>query len=426
MYGPVSAFLLLLAWVGLALEVDPVPTWFYVFAWYPTLGFLDAVSAPATGGPLLHRRRSLLVSMLLWSPVIWLVFEAANFRLQNWYYVLLPRHGPERWSGIVLSFATVVPALVLMERSLKRWGLWTQVRGLEITSVEKYLNASLLLGIGTGLLSLTIPKVFFPLIWGASLLITEPLVYRRLPGASLYRDLEEGRWGRVGRLMLGGLMIGLIWETYNYWAHGKWIYTVPWLEDLKLFEMPPFGFLGFPIFALEAWSLYHALCSLGVAVPVTEPASIQRRRLLAAAPAALAFSVVVLVGMERLTISSVAPRLEDLPGVNRTLARELRSSGLETVSDLAASSPERLESVGVPAATALHHIAKVATTRGIGARHALRLRDLGILDVCHLADEDPEQLHRSLTLNRPGSRPSAAEVRVWVRAAKSRCASGGT
>src|SRR2546426_2289069 len=61
--------------------------------------------------------------MLWWSAVIWFLFEALNFRLQDWYYVFLPDHRVERWLGITLSLATVVPAVLLPARLLEYLGV---------------------------------------------------------------------------------------------------------------------------------------------------------------------------------------------------------------------------------------------------------------------------------------------------------------
>src|SRR2546426_4204693 len=105
------------ALVLLRLDVPPVPTWFYVFAWYPTLVILDALVARLGGTSVLARPRE-LGGMLWWSAVIWFLFEALNFRLQDWYYVFLPDHRAERWLGITLSLATVVPAVLLPARLL--------------------------------------------------------------------------------------------------------------------------------------------------------------------------------------------------------------------------------------------------------------------------------------------------------------------
>jgi len=47
-----------------------------------------------------------------------------------------------------------------------------------------------------------------------------------------------------------------LWEFWNYWARTKWIYSVPILERFKVFEMPVAGYLGFPAFALECFTMY--------------------------------------------------------------------------------------------------------------------------------------------------------------------------
>src|SRR5206468_1825377 len=79
------------------------------------------------------------------------------------------------------------------------------------------------------------------------------------PERSLFADIAAGSWGRIARLMAAGLCAGALWESFNAAARAKWIYTVPFLEHMKIFEMPPIGFLGFTFFALEVWSLYHLL-----------------------------------------------------------------------------------------------------------------------------------------------------------------------
>jgi hypothetical protein len=53
-----------------------------------------------------------------------------------------------------------------------------------------------------------------------------------------------------------GIVCGLLWECWNYWAHTKWVYTVPVPPHVKLFEMPLAGYLGFPAFAVECFVMY--------------------------------------------------------------------------------------------------------------------------------------------------------------------------
>jgi hypothetical protein len=416
----VSLTLMAGAWVLLIAGVDPVPTWFYVFAWYPTLGLLDAVTA---GRRPPGSRRGLIISMLAWSPVVWLVFEALNFRLQNWYYVLLPVHPVERWAGILLSFATVLPAVVLAERALAVPGLFTRGAGRTVAVRAGDLRIAVGLGLAALALVLIRPAVFFPLAWGVGLFLAEPVAYHRAPELSLVRDLERGDWGRVGRLLVGGLGIGFLWEFYNHWAEGRWIYTVPWLERLKLFEMPPLGFVGFPVFALSAWSMYAALCGLGVARWPSGSDRLERRRAVPAGILAAAFAGVVLWGMDHRTVSSTVPNLDDVPGLTATDRAALRRAGVTTVRALAGLdgtaprasglAPDRL---GEAIATA-----RLVMLRGLGADHARTLGALGIRSACDLPYRDPDSLAAAVRRIGRRPRPTAAEVRVWQAAASRTC-----
>jgi hypothetical protein len=432
-----SILALALAWAGLALGVEPVPTWFYVFAWYPTLILLDAITA-RRGVKTLFAGAGVILSLFGWSAAIWFVFEALNFRLENWYYVFLPRAGPERWIGITVSFATVVPAIVLAERALASLGVGERWRGAPMRHGLRHPGQFAGIGVAVLVLVLAWPRWFFPLAWGALFLLADPLVYRRRPDLSLMADVERGDWRRVGRLMLGGLLVGGVWECYNHWARGKWIYTVPMLEDVKWFEMPPLGFVGFPFFALEAWAMYSALVAMAVALPLqnggteaAEPDSSGdrdqsqttggggrpgRRRVAAIGVAAL-FSGITLLGMERHTISSTVPNLGPLP-------TELQ--GIGSVWQLAAARAESLAAAtGLPLDSTRHmvELARLATLRGIGTGHAHALRQAGVRTVCDLAGADAHSLWAHLHARNPhhGRRPTEAETRVWVRAARRAC-----
>jgi hypothetical protein len=96
----------------------------------------------------------------------------------------------------------------------------------------------------------------FGFVWLGFFFLVDPL-NMQLGAPSILRDWEEGRPGRTYALLLGGFVCGILWEFWNYWAHTKWIYAVPILSEIKLFEMPVLGFLGFPPFAVECYVLYH-------------------------------------------------------------------------------------------------------------------------------------------------------------------------
>src|SRR2546429_567613 len=179
-----AAGVLIAARALLHYEMPPLPPRFYVLAWYPTLVVLDQVVV-LLGGESLLARPPELAAMLWWSAVIWLLFEAINFRLQNWYYVFLPPQRLDRWAGITISLATVVPAVLLPERVLDRLGVWRQLRGRPIPLTPARLEAAGWTGWAMLALVLAFPRYLYPLTWGAVWLLVGPPFYPRGPGHSL-------------------------------------------------------------------------------------------------------------------------------------------------------------------------------------------------------------------------------------------------
>ncbi|MCL5019672.1 MAG: hypothetical protein M1426_04245, partial [Patescibacteria group bacterium] len=73
------------------------------------------------------------------------------------------------------------------------------------------------------------------------------------------REILHGYWQNFWALFIAGLICGILWEFWNYWAAAKWIYLVPYPPNIKIFEMPLIGYLGFPAFALECFVMYSTL-----------------------------------------------------------------------------------------------------------------------------------------------------------------------
>lgn len=413
--------------VGMARGVEPFATWYYLFAWYGLLLAADGAHALLVGrkgsgahesGSRFHLlgRPSHLLTLMAWSAVLWLFYELLNFRLQNWYYVFLPEPLPLRWAGAVAAFATVLPAVLLSEALLNVLGVARATRWRGLTIRGGTLPALRAGGAVMLALVLVWPGYFFPLVWGATALLVEPFVYRRAPERSLLHDLERGRPGRLLRLLAGGAAIGLLWEIFNANARTKWIYTVPFFEELKLFEMPVLGFLGFPPFAVECYVLWQMLVLVGLAVPRDGPSvAAPFARRVAAAALAPAFALLVLAGMETRTFSSVAPRIAELPGVPPQL--EHAGVGAFSLARTDAKALARRLNVTADEAAVWIETARLATLRGIGARHAALLQTVGIRSIEELARADAERLLRQLEAV-TGRELVGARVRVWVRGAQ--------
>ena len=92
-------------------------------------------------------------------------------------------------------------------------------------------------------------------VWLGFIFLLDP-INARLGGESLFADWRAGRFDRTLNLIGSGFLCGVLWELWNYWSRAKWHYTVPIMENLKIFEMPVPGYLGFPAFALECFTMY--------------------------------------------------------------------------------------------------------------------------------------------------------------------------
>jgi hypothetical protein len=330
--------------------------------------------------------------------------------------VNLPHGTALRWVSTTLAFATVLPAIFFASTLLQHAGLGRSAHSRPLRVTARTLTGIRLAGAVMVVLVLLWPRYFFPLVWGATTLLVEPWVYRRAPGRSLLHDLSQGRPGRLLRLLAGGALVGFVWELLNIGARAKWIYTVPFFEQFKLFEMPVPGFFGFPPFAVECFVLWQALVVLGVAVP-----RFGRRRprspLLqwSSVAAALGFCVLVSRAMDSRTVGSLQPRLADL-GVapDPLLARGFDAFRLAEAQPAAIA---RIATVDEQLATWWVERARLATARGIGAEGVAALAGVGITSLRALAAANPAQLVNQLERS-TGRDVVDARVRVWVRGAR--------
>jgi hypothetical protein len=265
-YALVALVALAAAEVFLFLKVPIVQDYFYILAWWPYIILVDGLIYKQRGWSLIKGRPFGFLSLLPWSVTIWLIFELFNLRLQNWHYAELVSNPYFRWPGYTFAFATVLPGLFETYYLINTLEISERVktRPFAITpTIEKISLASGLIFLA---LPVFLPKYFFPLVWGGFVLLIDP-INARMKGPSLLKDLSKGRPQKAIQLMCAGMVCGLLWEFWNFWAKSKWIYTVPFVGDIKLFEMPVLGFLGFPTFALECYVIYNFVCCLGWAIP---------------------------------------------------------------------------------------------------------------------------------------------------------------
>ncbi|WP_456433587.1 hypothetical protein [Thermosulfuriphilus sp.] len=260
-YGPIALVILLAGELLLFSGQKFVRQWFYLIAWWSYIFLADSIVFRLRGDSLLTRDRREFLLLIPWSVFFWLVFEWFNLFLKNWHYVNIISSRPLRWLGYYLSFATVLPGLFETYELLAALGLFRKSRLSPLRRPERLYGPFIILGLIFLILPLLWPLYFFPLVWGGFIFLLEPINHR-FGGDSLLRDWQRGRPQRFYLLLLAGLVCGFLWEFWNYWSEAKWIYTVPWVGKIKLFEMPLPGFLGFPPFAVECFVMYNFICLL--------------------------------------------------------------------------------------------------------------------------------------------------------------------
>jgi hypothetical protein len=266
-YGWAGLLLLIVSEICLVLKIDPFYSWFYSFAWWSYILLADNLLLRLTGNSLLTTRRRELPSMLPLSVFIWLLFEAYNLALKNWGYAGVPADMWLRWPGYVLAFATVLPGIFVTSDLVDRVLFGTRERlasdAAPLASAPVTAPSHWLIGVGAILCvcPLIWPRFFFSAVWIGPIFLLDPLL-ERIGVQSLSLAIVSGGRRRVWSLLVGGLLCGLMWEFWNFWAGTKWVYSVPFFGSWKVFEMPALGFLGFPPFALECWILYHLLRAL--------------------------------------------------------------------------------------------------------------------------------------------------------------------
>ncbi|HEY3171206.1 MAG TPA: hypothetical protein VGK86_01395, partial [Thermoanaerobaculia bacterium] len=141
LWGAAGLALFALGLWALAADVEAWNAVWYLPAWYGYLLVLDALIYARRGRSFVGGRGRELAAMMLWSIPFWLLFEAYNVRLHNWYYVFGLR---TLWGSALLStlaFATVLPACFFHAELLEAFGIPREKRGQPLRVTPTVLAA---------------------------------------------------------------------------------------------------------------------------------------------------------------------------------------------------------------------------------------------------------------------------------------------
>jgi hypothetical protein len=239
-----------------------VRTYFTPLVWTGYIVFIDSLIALRKGqSPLMARRKEFLLLIPI-SIISWYVFEGVNLLLKNWSYINLPEGTAARWLGYAWSYATITPAIFVTAELIETL-IGNRLRNRRPVDFSPRTEAIFFYaGFLLFVIVLILPSPYLcPLPWVAVLLWFEGM-NDRLRIGSFSEMFRAGDYGLFVSLLLSGALCGILWESWNFWALTKWNYHVPYLPNVKLFEMPLLGYLGFPPFALECFLLYRFIRAL--------------------------------------------------------------------------------------------------------------------------------------------------------------------
>ena len=251
--------------------------------WIGYLILLEGLLTLMNGASPARRRPHHFLLLFLASIFVWGAFDMINFNLdmRAWIYIGIPGTPGipgdlfDRAMGYFLAFGAVVPGMLLSGQVLMDLKVFDWARRGKTPKADGHARPNngfrmptwvlwLSLSIGAGMVALVIiaaTPVTNYVLWTSLVFLLDPINYW-LGRPSMFGDWERGWFGRTLAACAGGLICGLLWEFWNYWALTKWTYHLPFLgvtEQYKYFEMPLVGLLGFIPFGVECWVMWQMI-----------------------------------------------------------------------------------------------------------------------------------------------------------------------
>jgi hypothetical protein len=236
---------------------------FSEYAFFPLwVGYIlciNGISEMVSGVSLLTRMRGYFLSLFIVSIPMWWFFEYMNSIVHNWHYVfghpISPLHYDIQAS---IDFSTVVPAVLsasfLVFQFLRRY----KVPPVSIKISSGSLAATFVCSFLCFAAMELFPNETFPFVWIIPILFLEPLNYKFNASASFLRLTERGELALPISIGVATIITGFWWECWNFYSLPKWVYTIPYVDFWKVFEMPFLGYFGYPFFGIIVFS-YTAL-----------------------------------------------------------------------------------------------------------------------------------------------------------------------
>ncbi|MCX6822025.1 MAG: hypothetical protein NTW30_04585 [Candidatus Aenigmarchaeota archaeon] len=254
--GSLGIFLIIFEQLSNFFKIKPL-TYFYTSTlWCGYILVMDSAVHILSGKSYIINRPKKFIFIVFLSALLWLIFEFYNIFLGGWYYIGIPTE-PWKCINCYIAFSTILPAVFETAEFIKSLRIFQKTRIQKITINKSLLYFSILVG----LIMIVMPFLYYsPYMWGlvwiGFILLIDPINYL-FHEKSLIEQIKSGKLNVVFSLFLAGYICGFFWEVWNYWASAKWYYTVPILDEIKIFEIPFLGFFAYGFFAWELYVMYY-------------------------------------------------------------------------------------------------------------------------------------------------------------------------
>jgi len=254
--GVLGILMIIFAEMTNFLKIEPFIYWFIALIWYGYIPVADSIVYNLRNKSYIINRPKKFITLALLSVIFWLIFEFYNRFLKGWYYVGTPTQ-PSRCIPCYFAISTILPAVFETAEIIKGLKFFRKTKIKKIKISNSLLYSLVLLG----LMFIILPFFYhspymWALVWIGFIFLLDPINYM-LGEKSLIKQIKEGKIHILFSLFIAGYICGFFWEFWNYWAYTKWYYTVPILDELKVFEIPVLGFLAYGFFAWELYVLYY-------------------------------------------------------------------------------------------------------------------------------------------------------------------------
>lgn len=252
-YGIIGLILIILSEINFFLKIQPFEYLYFPIIWIGYVLFVDSLVYKIRGRSLVKNNFQRLIGMFIISAPFWKVYEFINLRVGNWHYLGTEVFGIYGELFAFISFSTVIPAFFVT------LGLFN-VDSDRVIPRDKISTGKIwlfiILGLSCFMLPLLFPKYFFQLVWIFLFLILDPINYYNKKPSLIYA-LKMREKKIIYSVIFSVLILGFLWEFWNYWASVKWVYTIPFIDFLHIFEMPLLGYLGYIPFGFGIFSFYY-------------------------------------------------------------------------------------------------------------------------------------------------------------------------